>query len=73
MNQDPLEWFQFRPATLADAGGPPRWRRRGLALAPLHHSLGSLYRQGKRRIVLEMDDGADRGHEDRGGVDVQSP
>jgi mycothiol synthase len=31
------------------------WRRRGLALALLHHSFGALYRQGRRRIALEVD------------------
>jgi GNAT superfamily N-acetyltransferase len=36
-------------------GVQPPWRRRGLALAPLHHSFGSFYRQGRRRIAPEVD------------------
>lgn len=31
------------------------WRRRGLALALLHHSFGILYQQGRRRVALEVD------------------
>ncbi len=33
----------------------PAWRRRGLALALLHHSFGHLYHAGKSRIALEVD------------------
>ena len=36
-------------------GVRPAWRRRGLAVALLHHSFGALYRQGKHRIALEVD------------------
>jgi mycothiol synthase len=36
-------------------GVRPRWRRQGLALALLHHSFGDLYRQGRRKIGLEVD------------------
>jgi ribosomal protein S18 acetylase RimI-like enzyme len=36
-------------------GVRPPWRRRGLALALLHHSFGALYQQGRRRIALEVD------------------
>ena len=31
------------------------WRRRGLALALLHHSFGEFYRRGKRKVGLEVD------------------
>lgn len=31
------------------------WRRRGLALALLHHCFGELYRRGKRRVGLGVD------------------
>ncbi|MCK4450237.1 MAG: GNAT family N-acetyltransferase [Anaerolineae bacterium] len=31
------------------------WRRRGLALALLHHSFGEFYRRGKRKVSLEVD------------------
>jgi ribosomal protein S18 acetylase RimI-like enzyme len=33
----------------------PAWRRRGLALALLHHSFGQIYRAGKSRVALEVD------------------
>ena len=32
-----------------------QWRRRGIALALLHHSFGELYRRGKRKVGLEVD------------------
>ncbi|MFQ6102209.1 MAG: GNAT family N-acetyltransferase [Anaerolineae bacterium] len=39
-----------------DALGVRRpWRRRGLALALLHHSFGELYRRGKRKVGLGVD------------------
>jgi len=31
------------------------WRRRGLALALLHHSFGEFYRRGKSKVVLGVD------------------
>ena len=31
------------------------WRRRGLALALLHHSFGEFYRRGKAKVVLGVD------------------
>ena len=31
------------------------WRRRGVALALLHHSFGELYRRGKRKVSLDVD------------------
>ena len=31
------------------------WRRRGLALALLHHSFGELYRRGRRKVGLGVD------------------
>ncbi len=31
------------------------WRRRGIALALLHHSLGEFYRRGKRKVGLDVD------------------
>ncbi len=31
------------------------WRRRGLALALLHHSFAEFYRRGKRKVGLEVD------------------
>jgi mycothiol synthase len=31
------------------------WRRRGLALALLHHSFGQFYRRGKRKVGLDVD------------------
>jgi len=31
------------------------WRRRGLALALLHHTFGEFYRRGKRRVGLGVD------------------
>jgi ribosomal protein S18 acetylase RimI-like enzyme len=31
------------------------WRRRGLALALLHHSFGEFYRRGRRKVGLEVD------------------
>jgi mycothiol synthase len=34
------------------------WRRRGLALALLHHSFGAFYRRGKARVGLGVDAGS---------------
>ncbi len=31
------------------------WRRRGLALALLHHSFGAFYRRGRRKVALGVD------------------
>ena len=31
------------------------WRRRGVALALLHHSFGELYRRGKQKVSLDVD------------------
>jgi mycothiol synthase len=36
-------------------GVRPSWRRRGIALALLHHSFGALYRAGARNVALEVD------------------
>jgi mycothiol synthase len=36
-------------------GVRPPWRRRGIALALLQHSFRALYRQGTRRVGLEVD------------------
>lgn len=50
------------------------WRRRGIALALLHHAFGELYRRGKPRVVLGVDSqsltGALRLYE-RAGMHVQ--
>ncbi len=50
------------------------WRRRGLALALLHHSFGELYRRGRRRVGLGVDakslTGATRLYE-KAGMHVQ--
>ena len=50
------------------------WRRRGIALALLHHAFGELYRRGKHRVVLGVDSqsltGALRLYE-RAGMHVQ--
>jgi ribosomal protein S18 acetylase RimI-like enzyme len=32
-----------------------RWRRKGLAMALLHHSFGEFYRRGKRSVGLGVD------------------
>lgn len=36
-------------------GVRPPWRRRGMALALLHHSFGELYRRGRMRVILGVD------------------
>ena len=50
------------------------WRRRGIAMALLHHSFGELYRRGKRRVCLDADaqnlTGATRLYE-KAGIHVQ--
>jgi ribosomal protein S18 acetylase RimI-like enzyme len=50
------------------------WRRRGVALALLHHSFGELYRRGKRKVSLDVDTqsltGATRLYE-KAGMHVQ--
>jgi mycothiol synthase len=50
------------------------WRRRGLALALLHHSFGQFYRRGKRKVGLDVDaqslTGATRLYE-KAGMHVQ--
>lgn len=50
------------------------WRRRGVALALLHHSFGELYRRGKRKVSLDVDaqslTGATRVYE-KAGMQVQ--
>lgn len=50
-------WQAGEPGTawVHVVGVRPPWRRRGLALALLHHSFGALYRQGRHRIALEVD------------------
>ena len=56
-------------------GVRPAWRRRGIALALLQQSFWELYRQGKRRISLEVDaqnrTGATRLYE-KAGMRVES-
>jgi mycothiol synthase len=50
------------------------WRRRGVALALLHHSFGELYRRGQRKVSLDVDaqslTGATRVYE-KAGMQVQ--
>lgn len=50
------------------------WRRRGVALALLHHSFGELFRRGVRRVALDVDaqnlTGATRVYE-KAGMRVQ--
>jgi ribosomal protein S18 acetylase RimI-like enzyme len=50
------------------------WRRKGLALALLHHTFGEFYRRGKRKVALDVDahslTGATRLYE-KAGMDVQ--
>jgi ribosomal protein S18 acetylase RimI-like enzyme len=50
------------------------WRRRGIALALLHHSFGELYRRGRRIVALDVDaqnlTGATRLYE-KAGMHVQ--
>jgi mycothiol synthase len=50
------------------------WRRRGLALALLHHCFGELYRRGRRKVSLGVDaqnlTGATRLYE-RAGMHIQ--
>jgi mycothiol synthase len=49
MNQSPEDaWIYI-------VGVRPAWRRQGIALALLQHSLWRLYQYGKRRIRLEVD------------------
>jgi len=52
---NPRETGDPEMAWIHAAGVRPRWRRRGVALALLHHSFGALYRQGRRKIGLEVD------------------
>ncbi|MGD9048588.1 MAG: GNAT family N-acetyltransferase [Anaerolineae bacterium] len=52
---NPREAGDAEMAWIHVVGVRPPWRRRGLALALLHHSFGALYRQGKHRIALEVD------------------
>jgi mycothiol synthase len=50
------------------------WRRKGLALALLHHTFGEFYRRGKRKVALDVDahslTGATRLYE-KAGMHVQ--
>ena len=49
MSEDPeMAWVYI-------VGVRPAWRRRGIALALLKHSFGSLYQGGKRKVSLEVD------------------
>lgn len=52
---NPREAGDPQTAWIHILGVRPPWRRQGLALALLHHSFGSLYRHGARRIALEVD------------------
>jgi mycothiol synthase len=40
---------------ISDVGVRPRWRKKGLALALLHHAFGEFYRRGVRRCSLSVD------------------
>ena len=49
MSEDPgMAWVYV-------VGVRPAWRRRGIALALLQHSFGTLYRAGKHKVSLEVD------------------
>ena len=52
---NPREAGDAEMAWIHVVGVRPPWRRRGMALALLHHSFGALYRQGRRKIGLEVD------------------
>jgi ribosomal protein S18 acetylase RimI-like enzyme len=52
---NPRESGNPESAWIQVVGVRPPWRRRGLALALLRHSLGALYRQGRRKAGLEVD------------------
>jgi mycothiol synthase len=40
---------------ISDVGVRPRWRKKGLGLALLHHVFGEFYRRGVRRCSLSVD------------------
>ena len=52
---NPKEAGDPETAWIGVVGVRSPWRRRGLALALLHHSFGIFYQQGRRRIALEVD------------------
>ncbi|MCJ7549719.1 MAG: GNAT family N-acetyltransferase [Anaerolineae bacterium] len=61
-------------AYVGSLGVQRAWRRQGLGLAMLHHAFGVLYRQGKKRVSLDVDaqslTGASRLYE-RAGMHIQ--